>query len=184
MGLISYLCRVVKRTLLYSIFLAFTWLRFLNLEKSAHEFKDKIFHLTKDCHCAKDLLDKALKDPILAFKVFLGVQVGCAAVAIIGIPILANLCGLVCAVLLTANIFIFELNYPGEGKPIVWKDWQSLVTFESILSAVVVIGILAQVFSCKKSEECCDHSTTTPSAEATTTNTKSTGKRGKAKNGE
>jgi hypothetical protein len=143
---LGFLTRFTKRTLLYQIFLVFSWLRWLNLEKSAVELKDKVVQLTQDCPCLKEHTAKAFKDPILAFKVFLGLQVGCAAVAILGLPFLGKLAGFLCAVLLTANIFIYELTLPGEGKPVVWKNWESLITPESIISAVVVVGILAHVF--------------------------------------
>jgi hypothetical protein len=152
MGLVGWFCRTVQRTLLYQIFVVFAWFKFLNLEKNATEFKDKVFILTKSVGFSHPQLDKAFKDPILAFKVFLGVQVGCAAVAVLGLPFLASLAGLVCAVALTVNMFVYELTLPGEGKPIVWKDWQGMVTFDSLLSVVIVVGILAQVF-CQRCDD-------------------------------
>jgi hypothetical protein len=150
MGLLCGLCNLIKRTFLFQIFIVFSFLRLNNLSKSAHEMKDRVHQLSNSLgHGSHPMLEKAFKDPILAFKVFLGAQVGCAIVAILGIPFLGRLAGLACAILLAANTLIYDINLPTEGKPIVWKDWQSLVSFESILSAIVIVGILAQVFSCE-----------------------------------
>jgi hypothetical protein len=153
MGLLCGLCNIVKRTFLYQIFIVLAYLRFINLPKSAYELKDRVFQLSTSLgHASHPMLEKAFVDPILAFKVFIGAQVGCAAVAILGLPFLGRLAGLCCAILLAANTLIYDITLPTEGKPIVLKNWESLITFESILSAIVIVGILAQVFSCGGSD--------------------------------
>jgi hypothetical protein len=147
MGMFWYIYGFIKRTLLYQIFIVFSFLRLITLEKSAKEFRDKINQITQSCHYLKELTEKVLTDPIFAFKVFIGLQVGSAIVAILRIPILGRLAGFLCAILMTANIIIYELTLPAEGKPVIWKNWQTMLTMESVISVVVVLGILANVFS-------------------------------------
>jgi hypothetical protein len=179
MGFLCGICNLVKRTLLYQIFLVFAWFKWVTMTKSAHELKDRVFQLSTACGFKHPLLDKAFEDPILAFKAFVGLQVGCAAVAILGLPFLGGLAGLLCAVLLAANTIVYEINLPGEGRAIVWKDWQSLITYEGILSIIVIIGILAQVFSCNGDSTSCHTEQAKVRTEDIRANAPGSGKRNK-----
>jgi hypothetical protein len=171
MGLLSGICNIIKRTFLYQIFIVLAFLKWNSLHpKSAFELKDRIYQITHSVDFAHPMLDKAFQDPHLAFKAFLGAQVACATIAILGLPLLGRLCGLLCAVLLAINTIVYDMTLPGDNKPIVWKDWQSMLTFEALLSGVIIVAILAQVFSCeKKCDEVNDTDTATATASATAT---------------
>ncbi len=137
--------KYVKRLFLYQIFLVFSYMRYRNLEKSALDFKDRVYGLKHTFKFDHQFINQAFKNPVMFFQIYLLASVLFAILAMLGV----NFFGLLCAVVLTINTLVYEVKFPKlEGRSFNLMDLQNILTFDVLLNIIVILGILTSVFSC------------------------------------
>ena len=141
--------KYIKRLFLYQIFLVLFYMRYRNLEKSALEFKDRVYGLTSTFKFNHQFIDQAFKDPVMFFQVYSIASVVFAGLAMLG----ANFFGLLCAIILAINTVVYEVKFPKlEGRSFNLMDLQNILTFDVLLNIIVIFGILTCVFSSGKGD--------------------------------
>ena len=129
--MLNMLIKVIKRLFLYQIFIVFSYMRYINLQKSAMEFKDRVYSITSNFKLSNQFIDQALKDPVMLFQYYTITSVVLALLAMLGI----NFFGLLCALVLTINTIIYDIKFPKlEGRSFKLMDLQDMITFDVLLN--------------------------------------------------
>lgn len=152
----KYLCGTFNRLILYQIIFVFAYFRFQNFQKSTYEFKDKVYELNNSLSFTHPLLDEAFKNPVLVFQAFVGIQVFCAFLAILGsrfFGFLAALCLIVDTVIYN-NPLIPAAQTQQHGYALTVGKFDLNINMEFILSITLVLAMLAHSFK-SGSGSCC-----------------------------
>ena len=149
--MISYMCSVFNRFLLFQFFFVFAYYKFLDVSKSSHEFKDRFYELSKLISFKNSYLDLLFNNPIPVFQAFIGIQLVSALLAVLGSRLFSFISGMF---LLLTSLFYYS--------PFITKSAGAVnISFENcsiefMLSISLVLAIFAQSFSsncCKKSNQ-------------------------------
>lgn len=172
--MISFLCGVVKRSFLFQFFFIFAYLKYSDMGKSSYEFKDKVYEASAIANLKHPMIDRAFANPMMAFQVFLGVQVFSAGMAVLGSRFFSFLSGL----LLLAGNVVYNNPLRVTGKPnqpiSIEKLTLTSIPIEFILLCCLSLGILTQAFTrgcCRRDTviEEAGHREETPDARRTPT---------------
>jgi hypothetical protein len=150
--MISYMCSVFKRFLLFQFFFVFAYYKFLDVSKSSYEFKDRFYELSKLISFKNTQVDLLFNNPIPVFQAFIGIQLVSALFAVLGSRLFSFISGIF--LLLTSLIYYspFKTKSAGASANISFET----CSIEFLLSIALVLAIFAQSFSssyCKKSNQ-------------------------------
>jgi hypothetical protein len=154
----SYLSGLIKRIVIFQFIFLFFYLKWRNIQGSSYEFKDKVYELSTSLSFKNAKLEEFLNNPIQAFQIFVGIQIACAVLGVLG----SRLFSFASAVLLIATNFIYynplKLN-PSTKKPFIKISLDNFninqikqFPVEFILLTTISLAILTQAFksSCMK----------------------------------
>ena len=152
----SYFVGTTKRLFLFSFFFLFAYLHYKSMDKSAYEFKDKVFEFATLINFKNAQLEKFLEQPERAFKIFLVFQTACALFAVLGSRFFSFLSGL-CLVLLNALYYNpFRINTATKKPDFVLNDINfgiiKSLSWEFLILGILSLTIFTQSFrsSCFK----------------------------------
>lgn len=130
----------LQRTILFQFFFVFAFIKYRDISKSSYEFKDKFYELTTLLNFKNNLIDQAFANPVLVFQAFLGIQVFCALLAILGSRFFSFITGVV---LIAANLVY--------NNPLKFDTKNNFgfftIPFEFLILTAFTIGVFTQAFS-------------------------------------
>ena len=110
------MCGFTKRLFLFQFVFLFAYLKYRDISASSYEFKDKIYEFSTSLNFKHTYLEELLKNPIMAFQIFIGFQAVCALLAILGSRLFSFLTA-ICLILTNIIYFNpFQIN-PNTKKP-------------------------------------------------------------------